>query len=78
MRDPYIFHSVAELLGELPSRVAKGEDTWTAKLSERDVLAIRARYVELPIVTMAELADAYEVSTVAIYKILHRLTWKHI
>lgn len=54
-----------------------GEGTATAKLTDADVLAIRARY-RFRKVTQRDLAAAYGVSVVCIDRVLNRRSWRHI
>lgn len=55
----------------------RGQRHGRAKLSERDVLAIRARY-SAGDATQEGLAAEYGVSHVAIGFIIRRKTWRHI
>lgn len=54
-----------------------GENSKTAKLTNQDVLKIREKYM-LGDITINKLAEQYHVSGKAIYKIIHRETWKLI
>lgn len=59
-----------------PERTAKGEATGQCKLTEANVLSIRAAYPSKA--TGTELALQYDVSAATIYGIIHRKSWKHI
>lgn len=55
----------------------KGENHHSAKLTEKDVIEIRKKYIP-KIYTQKMLADEYGVSISEIKCIIHRQTWKHI
>jgi uncharacterized protein YjcR len=61
--------------GHSPDRV--GENHPYAKLTESDVIAIRARYAEGG-VTYKKLGEQYGVSGSAIARVVRRENWKHI
>jgi hypothetical protein len=54
---------------------AKGEDVSTAKLSEAEVLAIRAEYGRKGLSTLAR---KYRVSVVAVFQLVKGRTWQHL
>ena len=54
-----------------------GEAQHCAKLKEDDIPVIRDEY-ERGRATMAALATHYRVSHVAIFKVVHRESWKHV
>lgn len=54
----------------------KGEDASKAKLTEDQVLEIRALFKQR--VRQTEIANLFGVSTTTIYKIVNRETWMHI
>lgn len=59
-----------------PEVVARGERVGTSKLKEeqvRDILNLHAKGVN-----QNELAAKFSVSTMAVFRIVHRLTWKHV
>lgn len=58
-------------------RLQKGERNGMAKLSEKEVIAIRRAY-ELEGVSMQSLAVIYNVWVPCIWRIIHRLRWKHL
>lgn len=51
----------------------RGEDAPSAKLTEPDVVEILLSTEPLSV-----LAERYHVSNIAIWKVRHRKTWKHI
>lgn len=62
-----------------PELFPRGEAKPNAKLTEVQVLDIRARYAaQVPRYTAQELAEIFHVSKFAILCIIHRKTWKHI
>ncbi len=59
-----------------PERATRGEQHYSAKLTVDDIRAIRKgreNGEELQV-----LADAYQVSKQSIWRVVHRVTWKHI
>lgn len=54
-----------------------GVNSHTAKLTEKEVLEIRSKYIPR-VYSMCRLADEYGVSYIVINKIINRKTWKHI
>lgn len=52
-----------------------GENQWCCKLTEDDVKEIRRRISTDPI---NGLASEFGVSRTALFKIVHRITWKHV
>jgi len=58
-------------------RSARGEQNGIAKLTEKEVLEIRRLYAK-GVYTHAALAELFKVSPKTVFKILKRLTWKHI
>lgn len=54
----------------------KGEKHLQAKLTEEQVLKVRALYAEG--ITLTELARLMNVTKQNIYRIVHRYTWRHI
>ena len=58
-------------------RSARGEDSGMAKLTEKDVLAIRKEYASTPVL-QRELASKYGVSQSAIAGVVRRSTWEHV
>lgn len=54
-----------------------GSERWSSKLTEADILDIRARYVPRK-VTLAFLAEEYGVTFQDIWHIVHRKTWTHV
>lgn len=65
-----------DVLGRTTDHVPCGEKHVQAKLTDDKVREIRRLYVAGS--TMAKLADLYEVSSIAIWSVIHRKTWKHI
>ena len=59
------------------NRQARGESFGTAKLTEKEVLEIRSKYIPV-INSLGMLAKEYNVSNPTIYHIVKRKTWKHI
>lgn len=55
--------------------IPSGEDTKKSKLTNNDVLSIRATY---GVLTQTELAEIYGVTQACIWHILHGRTWKHL
>jgi len=60
-----------------PERLTRGENLWSAKLSEEDVKEIRRLYAA-GILTQKSLRERYEVCKSTIQAILNRKTWKHV
>ncbi len=60
-----------------PERVPRGEHCPSSKLTEADVLAIRARHAAGG-VSFHALAREFNVGPPAIFKIVNRLAWKHV
>lgn len=60
-----------------PERCVRGEAHHFAKVTEADVIRIRAVLTE-GTQTQRELAREYNVSRQVIFAIKHRLTWKHL
>ena len=60
-----------------PENMGRGDTHYNAKLTERDVIAIRHRYAAGNVI-MSELAAEYNVSKGTIQKVLERKTWKHV
>ncbi len=58
-------------------RQSKGEKQYFSKLTEKQVLEIRAKYVPIKYST-CKLASEYSVNSATIYRIITRETWKHI
>lgn len=56
-----------------PEKTARGERHYLAKLTDADVLTIRASNESVRV-----LAARFGVSTIAVYKVLRRKTWKHV
>jgi uncharacterized membrane protein len=54
-----------------------GKLNGNVKLNEVDVLAIRARYAAGGII-LKELGAEYGVSTNAVWRIVHRKSWRHL
>jgi hypothetical protein len=63
-------------LGLAPSQI--GETNNKCKLSERDVLAIRAESEKRGLGAGVKLAKEYNVGYTAINKIIKGVTWKHL
>jgi hypothetical protein len=59
-----------------PEAVRRGEHINTAKLTESDVLSIRARYRDGE--SARKLCAEFGISKTSIFQILRRKTWKHI
>ncbi len=55
----------------------KGEEHYSAKLTEKDVISIRFRYAAKNI-SQSALAREYGISQPSIHGILHMKTWKHL
>lgn len=55
---------------------ARGEDHGVAKLTEDQVMEIRARYAGG--MTQVELAEEFEISQPTISQVVRRLTWAHV
>lgn len=55
----------------------KGEDSAKSKLTETEVLSIRAEY-GISNITYVKLASKYNVSIATIKKVIKKETWKHI
>lgn len=55
----------------------RGEHAGKAKLTERQVLAIRALYVP-HVTSLTKLARIFRVTTQCIFAIVHRITWRHL
>ncbi len=53
----------------------KGEDCHRSKLKEADILEIRRLYKTIP---TRELAEKYDIKPHYLYRIIKRITWKHI
>jgi hypothetical protein len=66
----------AEYVGN-PATIKRGETRWNARLTEETVRAIRAEYAA-GTAFQQELADRYNVSLMAINKVLTGKTWKHV
>jgi len=64
-----------ENLGRYGNR--KGEKNGKSKLTEKDVKTIRLKY-ENDDLGLDELSKEFEVQKPAIWKIVHRKTWKHV
>jgi hypothetical protein len=60
-----------------PDRMQRGEQRWCAKLTDEQVLAIRAEYIPYR-VSYPVLAKKYGVSPLSVYYIVKRITWKHL
>lgn len=60
-----------------PVNPARGSGNPAAKLTERDVAAIRARYAAKT-ATQTRLAEEYGVSQVMVSKIVRRVFWRHV
>ncbi len=58
-------------------RLPKGENQYLSKLTEVEVLEIRAKYSKGKI-TQKQLAQEYDVNHSLISKIINRKSWKHI
>ena len=56
----------------------KGEANGKAKLTEKQVLAIREEYENMVIKNKSKLARKYGVDQTTIHNIVNRITWKHI
>ncbi len=56
-------------------RKTRGEQSPNSKLTEDDVRYIRAMY---PAKQMKQLAAQYNVSTGAIFAVIHRVNWRHV
>ena len=69
--------NMANMAAKGRSRVPVGILHYRAKLTDADVLTIRARYAEGGI-TKAYLASEYSVTPPTISAIIHRHSWKHI
>lgn len=63
---------------ELPQMYSVGENNWSAKLTEADVLEIRWRYAEERRATYRSLAAEYGVDKSNIEAIVRRRSWRHI
>lgn len=66
-----------------PELTLKGEQLWSHKLTEKEVLEIREKYVlsvagKKSSTSLSALAEQYKVGFQAIHKIVTRKTWKHI
>ena len=59
------------------SRISKGERNASAKLSTNDILEIRAAYSTSSI-SQRDLAAAYNISQMQIWRIVNNLKWKHV
>ena len=59
-----------------PSETMLGMNNPNVKLSGKDVLTIRKRYDNG--CSQSELASLYNIGRPAIWKIIHRKTWRHI
>ena len=60
-------------------RKTQGSAHAGAKLTESDVIEIRAAYEdEINRITLAQLALDYGVSTTVIWNVVHGLTWRHV
>jgi hypothetical protein len=60
-----------------PERLARGERHGMTHLTERDILEIRQSYAHRYF-TMQELGDIFDVTSGAIWRIVHRLVWAHV
>lgn len=60
-----------------PERMTRGSRQWNARLTEADVVVIRARYAAGG-VTLKMLGDEYGVIFQSISLIVNRKTWKHV
>ena len=58
-------------------REAEGENHGSHKLTEKEVIEIREKYIPYKY-TMRQLAKEYGVKTSAIHSVLHYETWKHV
>ena len=58
-------------------RETRGEQLWSAKLTAKDVVEIRALYATGEH-TQPSLAKRFGVGKAIIWKIVHRLKWKHV
>ena len=58
-----------------PEAHSKGEDHYEARITEDDVRAIRQAAGK---VTLKDLAGRYHMTPQAIWRIVHRQTWKHV
>lgn len=66
-----------------PELILKGEQLWSHKLTEKEVLQIRDKYVlsvagKKSNTSLSSLAKQYKVGFQTIHKIVTRKTWKHI
>ena len=66
-----------------PELVLKGEGVGTHKLTEKEVLEIRAAYVKAPAgkqspTSLASIARQYGIAFQTVHKIIWRKTWKHL
>lgn len=55
----------------------KGEDWYASKLTEKQVLEIRSKYIPYKY-TMKQLAEEYGLKRQSIWSIIRRKNWKHI
>jgi hypothetical protein len=60
-----------------PEKMARGETHGLHKLKTQDIIDIRNKYNK-ETYNIFKLADEYNVSFVCIYKVVNRITWKHI
>ncbi len=62
-----------------PYNPSKGEDRWSAKLTEEDVREIRKRYENYGKRTNVQiLCDEFGVSSQTVRNIVRRISWKHV
>lgn len=67
----------AHHLRQHPERIARGERTGSAKLTEAQVVDMRQRFARGEVTAVA-LAAEFSVSLWTIYPVLKRKTWKHL
>lgn len=60
-----------------PERTARGERVASAKLTAKQVMAIRAEYAA-PDVSLAGIAKRYGIAFQTVHKIVKRHAWKHL
>jgi len=60
-----------------PGTPERGEDRYNARLTEDDVRLIRSLHASSGI-TQAAIAKQFGVGNHVIYKVVHRLKWKHV
>jgi predicted DNA binding protein len=60
-----------------PEKLRRGEEHGQAKLTEAQVIDIRARYTP-HVVTISQLADEFGVGRETVNAVLQRRTWRHL